>query len=290
AVSVGHSAAFGSMSVLAGGTVSNAVIDGGVLTIGSGATASGSVDFLAGGGNFLIVGAAMPGVTISGFAAGDRLDLASVIYDGTGTVSLLSGNVLQVTDNGNYDLQLDQNQNFNGQTFYLLSDLSGGTSVEVSGGASIVVSGGETLTISGGQSSGAIIVESGGTFNSASVLSGGTVELVGGAQPGNMALSAGATIELLSGFLGSGFTLGTGVTADIAAGGSGLSATIFGSAVILSGGTAIDTVVGAGGVLELLSGSINSSATVSSGGTLEFFGSVTQFTGVKNVLLSGATV
>ena len=55
-----------------------------------------------------------------------------------------------------------------------------------------------------------------------------------------------------------------------------------------SGGTAFNTVISNGGLVELLSGSFNNGATISSGGTLLLVGIVTQSGG--NSILSGGTI
>lgn len=66
--------------------------------------------------------------TISGFAAndatsgsvGDAIDFQSIAYDSTGSVALLSGNVLAITEDGEtYDLKLDPEQDFSQYAFQL---------------------------------------------------------------------------------------------------------------------------------------------------------------------------
>jgi hypothetical protein len=68
---------------LRGGTVSAATIDGGTLMLGSGAAVSGVLVFSS-GGTLEIIGTAMPSVTISGFTAGDIIDLAQDVHTGAG--------------------------------------------------------------------------------------------------------------------------------------------------------------------------------------------------------------
>jgi hypothetical protein len=61
---------------------------------------------------------------------GDTIDLASVSYSNGGSATLESGNVLQITQNGNtYDLNLDPSLNYFGVTFQLSADAGGGTNV-----------------------------------------------------------------------------------------------------------------------------------------------------------------
>ena len=68
--------------------------------------------------------------TIFGFAPSDSLDLTNVTFDSHGSASLLSGNVLQVTENGiTYTFQLDPNQDFAGYIFEPSRDSGSGTLV-----------------------------------------------------------------------------------------------------------------------------------------------------------------
>ncbi len=105
---------------------------------------------------------------ISGFARGDTIALRSVNFDSAGSVQLLSGNVLQIVENGTtFHLDLDPGRNFSGDVFRLLADSAGGTDIIVGPG----VGSGGTLSVSAGQTSNGLAVLSGGTLN---VLSGGT--------------------------------------------------------------------------------------------------------------------
>ena len=68
--------------------------------------------------------------TIAGFEHGDQLVLSDVAHDKHGSVNLLAGNVLEVTENGvSYDLQLNPKQDFAGEFFHLHADPDGGTDI-----------------------------------------------------------------------------------------------------------------------------------------------------------------
>jgi autotransporter passenger strand-loop-strand repeat protein len=118
------------------GVASAAVIEGGTLDLGLGATAADGIIF---GANSLglspsmleISGTVMPSTAIIGFSGTDAIDLASVSYTGSGTVSLNSStNILTVTENGSsYDLQLFGH--YAGTTFSLTPDAGSGTSVGI---------------------------------------------------------------------------------------------------------------------------------------------------------------
>jgi hypothetical protein len=73
--------------------------------------------------------AAMAG-TIYGFDSSEKIRLKDVAYDANGSVNLVGGNVLDVTENGTtYALQLNPSQNFSGDFFHLAADPHGGTDI-----------------------------------------------------------------------------------------------------------------------------------------------------------------
>jgi hypothetical protein len=68
---------------------------------------------------------------ISGLRPGDDIDLTSVGFDITGSITLTSGNMLQVIENGQtYDLHLDPSQGLAGWEPRLWSDGATGTDPE----------------------------------------------------------------------------------------------------------------------------------------------------------------
>ena len=121
----------GSIEVETGGTISDAVIDNtGLLDLQNGANATGMIGFGAAGGTLEFDSSNLPTMPITGMAVGDTIDLGGgyVPYDPTGSAAVLSGNQLQVIENGaTYDLQLDPAQNFNGDRFQLATDNNNGT-------------------------------------------------------------------------------------------------------------------------------------------------------------------
>ena len=91
----------GTMTVLSGGTASFATLNGaGTLAVASGASLTGYVDFAATSGRLDIAGTAMPGLTLSGFAVGDVLDLTGVAYAGGNSASISGGHTLVVSAGG----------------------------------------------------------------------------------------------------------------------------------------------------------------------------------------------
>jgi hypothetical protein len=67
----------GFVNAASGGIVSGVTISGGTVLLSAGAVVSGGIAF-ASGGTLEILGTQMPSATISGFSAGDTIDLASV--------------------------------------------------------------------------------------------------------------------------------------------------------------------------------------------------------------------
>ena len=106
-----------------------AAISGGTLVLNAGAEITGPVVF-GSGGLLEVDGPTMPTVTLSGFAAGDTIDLTGIPFDASGIANLEAGNLLQIVENGAaYDLQFDASQNFAGDQFMLAVDNAGGTEV-----------------------------------------------------------------------------------------------------------------------------------------------------------------
>jgi autotransporter passenger strand-loop-strand repeat protein len=133
----------GFAEVFSGGTITDPTISsGGILFLFSGASASGEITFadpstpsISGGGELIIYGSAMPSATISGFAPGDTIDLASMNFSSGGAVFLSGSNVLTIVESGGTaTLQLDPSQSFSGLSFKLSSDGNSGTVIEVRSG------------------------------------------------------------------------------------------------------------------------------------------------------------
>jgi autotransporter passenger strand-loop-strand repeat protein len=76
-VAIGDTVFAGSQVVSSGGTISNAIIKGGTVALETGAVVGGGIAF-AGAGTLDIFDTTMPTGTISGFVAGDTIDLVSI--------------------------------------------------------------------------------------------------------------------------------------------------------------------------------------------------------------------
>jgi glycosyltransferase involved in cell wall biosynthesis len=130
----------GTVDVLEGAAVSGTVFGDGTIKLGGlsgttvslgGQVASGvTVDFAGAGGLLQLKDSTEFHGTIDGFAPGDRVALVDVPFDSTTSVTLLAGNVLEITFGGSSSatLQLDPSQSFAGDSFHV-SPLNGGTVV-----------------------------------------------------------------------------------------------------------------------------------------------------------------
>jgi autotransporter passenger strand-loop-strand repeat protein len=221
--------------VSSGASAVNTVINGGTEVLSAGAIVSSGIVF-GSGGTLQIGGTTMPTTAIGGFASGDSIDLAGIGFASGGSATLLSGNVLQINENGQtYDLNFDSTQNFAGEQFTLSSDGASGTNVSLSlQPQTTTVSSGQTLNVSAGQTSNGIIVLSGGTLN---VLSGGT---------------ASGTVD-------------SGGSDNVSSGGTAIGTTVSGGGIEGVYGIASGTVIDSGGTQNVYSGGTVSNATFSGG-------------------------
>jgi len=93
--------------VSSGGTTRDTFIDGGVLTLTSGAKATGGITFESNSGTLLVHEKGMPDVVISGFEAGDNIDLAYVTYSAGDSVSVNTPGIVTVSAGGKtYNLHI----------------------------------------------------------------------------------------------------------------------------------------------------------------------------------------
>ncbi len=122
----------GMEEVYAGGTTNNTTIEGGTLGLDAGgAIAGGTITFVGTGGALYVGDATNFSATIDSFSQGNIIAFDGA-FDSHASVQLLAGNVLQVVANSvTYDLQLDPNADFSGQTFKIASDGPTGTEVYV---------------------------------------------------------------------------------------------------------------------------------------------------------------
>ncbi len=277
----------GKQYVSPGGTAEYTIISGGTLELGSGALLGGyPVVFAGPGGTLRIDGTAMPSDTISGLVGGDTFDLAGIPYVSSGSVNLLSGNVLQIVESGQtYDLNLDSAQYFLSEYFTVSSGATGETEVslvQVPLTTSAEVNAGlvaEGITVGHG---GSLIVLSGGTATATVIDSGGTLLVSSGGFAYATTLLSGGSEIVSSG--------GIDLIAQISGSkqdvfGLVIEATVLnGSQVVELGATASGTIL-SGGSEIVSAGAIDDEAQIS-GGTQFDYGTVsdaTIFTGSQVV-------
>ncbi len=303
----------GTETVFSAGTTIDTVIEGpdALLDLKAGAIVSGDVSFALPGGKLVIEDTTNPTFAISGFAPGDIVDLPNLAFDGSGTATLVSGNVLRITENGStFDLQLDPSQSFPSQTFALAADGVGGTLIAAGSGSvvssgvtssGVLLSGGNTLTVMAGGAASATTIGSagletimaGGSDLGATVFDGGTqIVAAGGTTTGVTVSSTSTDIHNYVSF-GSQAVFGTasatilnGGFQTVAAGGVALNTTagrgvLYGSVQIVeAGGFASGTVLNDGGYAGNYG--VESAITVNSDSQLAVFAGGMAFDTVVN--------
>jgi autotransporter passenger strand-loop-strand repeat protein len=122
-------ASSGTESVSSGGSAVSVTLDGGWLQVQSGGMVAGGIDFAVGSSVVQLGGTALPTVPISGFGAGDRIELTNIAFDPqapTPTYDSGTGD-LHFTENGSaYALHIEATSNYAGDNF-TLSNQSGTT-------------------------------------------------------------------------------------------------------------------------------------------------------------------
>jgi autotransporter passenger strand-loop-strand repeat protein len=126
----------GTLDVYAGGAAVGIVLgSGATANLESGAGGDGGIVFAGGDATLVLggmAGSGLPIATISGFAATDTIDLASVPFS-TAAATLHSGNLLEIDVDYSAPtiLRLDPNQDFSGAQFSLAPTPSYGTSITI---------------------------------------------------------------------------------------------------------------------------------------------------------------
>jgi autotransporter passenger strand-loop-strand repeat protein len=266
--------------VSSGGTLNGAALAGGTLEIAAGVSAASgtTISFATvnSGSVLRIDGTTMPGATIAGFANSpfNTIDLTGVRFDSSGTVTELSGGVLQIVESGQtYDLNFASF--LQGAVFRLSSDGNSGTDLTPSAN-NIFVNSGQTSSGVFVGSGVSLYVESGGTAVGTFVASGGVEYVLSGGTDISGTVSAGGTnpaanVLVYSGSLISAPTVGAGGVLGVLGG-----ARVSGSPVIASGG-----------FLAIDSGFTLTNYTVSNGVSLEVGGLVNVNTSSGLVTVSG---
>ena len=129
-------------------SVSGLVIEpGGTVDMAAGGRLVGPLTFDGAGGLFVLEAANPPNGLIKGFVAGDTIDFTGAPVGAHPTVTLLSGNVLEIVEhNTTYDFRLDPNQDFSGQTFHVTGDGHGGTLIFIDPSVQSVTTSGAGIT------------------------------------------------------------------------------------------------------------------------------------------------
>jgi autotransporter passenger strand-loop-strand repeat protein len=294
--SVNNAVVSGGIISLAKGSVSNTVVDGGQLYVSGGNTVSGSttvadggsvefatsggvlngsLTFGAGGGELVldktISQAGLNNATLSGFAAGDLIEIAGG-YTAETLTTTVSGGVTSVTfaatsgaaaETQTFVVSGALNNSFDLLATTISTVSVGKTSgVEILLGQGVTVSSGATLYVYGGGSASATTVDSGGalllsgTASDTTVVGGGTVELATAAATltGTLNFASGHNDLLVS---------------ALASSGAGDQAVISG----FQTGDVVDVaaIASSGASLAFTTSGGNEVVTVSNGGSSESF-------------------
>jgi autotransporter passenger strand-loop-strand repeat protein len=285
------------------GSVSGLTVSGGMVTLDQAGVSLSGVTF-AGTGEIaeLTAGTSITGV-ISGFAAGDAIDLTQMGTASVLTSALSGGNTIETVTSGGISQSFTLAGTFAAGAISLTSDGNGGVEMAIisSGGGGTTSSGGtgssNTVTVSSGITSANLTVSNGGTL---SVLAGGTVTSpivlsggianIAGLDTGAI-ISSGGIINLSPGAVETGATIMAGgseillgsvaISGDLVYGTQSENVSIAGSAILTN-----ETIF-AGGAVELMSKTyILENSTILSGGQLEITGNSTG----ENLVLSGGTI
>lgn len=273
----------GALNINGAISATNITLSGGTVNLESAkATLTGSLAFV-GGGTLEVTGNTSVGsgdlAVISGFGAGDVIDMTAATTLGASTVPTLTttvsgGNtVATVSGGGVSDTYIFAGTTI-GTSLTLVSDGAGGQEIVVSATGAPVTSVGSGMTLSNQVvSSGATLtVTNGGTAVKTTVLSGGTLVISSGGVDSGAMISVGGSETLI---------------------GSASADSIYGTQT-LSAGTAVATgeTVQSGGSLSVVSGTA-SGTVVSSGGTLNVSDAAANTTiagGTVNLLTPQATL
>jgi autotransporter passenger strand-loop-strand repeat protein len=136
----------GLVSVQAGGSAVAPTIDGGGLMLASGATVEGGIVFAASRGTLDIAGTTLPGTVISGFAAGDSIDLTDIAPGNAPVATYDSAHRVLTIDAGGIVTALDLAGDYTSTGFSLTGDGASGSLVTVAcfaAGTRIATTGGE---------------------------------------------------------------------------------------------------------------------------------------------------
>jgi hypothetical protein len=266
-------------SLILNGNISatNTVIDGGKVILESPkATLLGSILFSGSGGVLEVDAVSSPTygaqAVISGFAAGDAIDLTYVGAGATLTSTTSGGNTIETISGGGSSASFIFSGTYASGFFGLAADAGSGTKIVAGGTTS---SGGNNIfTVSSGQTAPAnYIVSSGHTLN---VLSGGTASGVTVLSSGTALISGSDSFSTIS---AGGFESVFG-----SAGGDAIYGT-----QLVSAATAVvsnETVYSGGAVELFLKGAVASGLTLNSGGSLFISGNAT----AEDTVINGGTI
>jgi autotransporter passenger strand-loop-strand repeat protein len=129
----------GSEVVSSGGVTSATQIDGGNLVVVAGGSATYGATFAGTGGGLYFGGTSIPTVSISGFAAGDFIDLYSLTYSAGDSVAVRSAGIVTIsTSSASYNLHIAGA--VVGETDFVISSGTGGAGLVLTKSSAVALS------------------------------------------------------------------------------------------------------------------------------------------------------
>ena len=299
-----------------GADAGNITLTGGTLELASGATLGGALA-LGNAATLVLEGTTAPVAVISGFVAGDVIDITAMTTGATLTSGTSGGNTIETVTSGGVSESFTFAGTSYGSGYFVLDQNAAGDTLTTKPVTSAVVSSGATSTGYIVTSGFTLDVLTGGTAVSATVLSGGTANISG--TDSGAIISSGGSIIISSGGAETGATILAGGTETLIGPDSATGDNVYGLQQITSangatGTTLSDETIHGGGEVDIffktntlenstiLSGGLfaingNASGTdlTLAGGTIEFESPKANLTGTLDftsgtLLISGAVI
>lgn len=279
----------GSETVAAGGTVSGETVTSGTLVLNTGATLGGTLA-LGDAATLVLESSTAPTAIISGFVAGDVIDITAMTTGATLTSSTAGGNTIETVTSGGASESFTFAGTSYGSGYFVLDQSAAGDTLITKPPTSAVISSGQTSTGYIVTSGFTLDVSSGGTATAPVVLNGGTANILG--TESGAVISSGGNIIISSGGVENGATILAGGTETLIGPDSATGDKVYGLQQITSAngatGTTLnnETIFSGGEVDIFFKTNTLENSTILSGGLFAINGNATG----TNLTLAGGTI